>query len=162
MSELNLVSSWSRDFTVDSTDGSSIMVTYGYVRGGVGPMTTHFYSQKVVSYLIRESQISAGIDSHFNKKKVTEYQIHQLNIIAREKIKYTKEKTRQNNLESMSNEYSLNIQYVSICEDNLMLISLLNNPQNKNNILLNKLFVNKYRVLMSLFQGKFTIRNTNH
>ena len=83
-----------------------------------------------MSYLIRESQISAGIDSHFNKKKVTEYQIHQLNITAREKIKYMQEKKRQNNLESVSNEYSLNIQYVSICEDNLMLISLLNNPQN--------------------------------
>ena len=41
------MSSWSRDYPFDASDGSSLSVAGGDGRGGVVPSTNHFSSNKV-------------------------------------------------------------------------------------------------------------------
>ena len=42
-----MVLSWSRDYSVFTSVGSSFGISYGYGKGGVGPSTTHISSYKV-------------------------------------------------------------------------------------------------------------------
>ena len=57
----------SSGYPVEASNGPLFGVTFFGDRGIVGPSIIHFSSQKVVSYLSSEGQVSVDSDSHKTK-----------------------------------------------------------------------------------------------